>query len=116
MGSLADFQRLYQAFNSRDVDGVLALLSPDVDWPNAWRGGRVVGRDAVRDYWSAQWADIAPHVEPLAIAERSDGRLAVTVRQIVRSFDGQVLNDAQVVHVYRVDDGLIQRMDVEEPT
>jgi hypothetical protein len=55
METLADFQRLYQAFNSRDVDAVLAMLSPEVDWPNAWRGGRVVGLEAVRGYWSAQW-------------------------------------------------------------
>jgi hypothetical protein len=59
--------------------------------------------------------EIDPHVEPLAITERSDGRLAVTVRQTVRSLDGQLLNDSQVVHVYRLDDGLIHAMDVEEP-
>jgi hypothetical protein len=29
--------------------------------------------------------------------------------------DGELLGDAQVVHVYRLDDGLIGRMDVEEP-
>jgi ketosteroid isomerase-like protein len=111
---LSDFQRLYEAFNRRDIDGVLALMSDDVDWPNAWKGGRLIGREAVRDYWTAQWAEIDPHVEPLAVTERADGTLAVKVRQVVRSASGQILSDGEVVHVYRLDGGLIDRMDVED--
>jgi hypothetical protein len=91
------------------------MMSDEVDWPNAWKGGRLVGRDAVPDYWTEPWQEIDPHVEPLAVTERADGRVAVTVRQMVRSADEQVLGDAEVVHVYRLDDGLISRMDVEEP-
>jgi hypothetical protein len=30
------------AFNRRDVDGALALMSETVDWPKALAGGRVV--------------------------------------------------------------------------
>jgi ketosteroid isomerase-like protein len=109
------FRELYEAFNRRDIDRVLATMSDGVDWPNAWKGGRLVGREAVREYWTAQWAEIDPRVEPLAITERGDGSLAVTVRQVVHSRDGQLLDESDVLHVYRLDDGLIQRMDVEEP-
>lgn len=112
---LAQFQRLYDAFNRRDMDRVLEMMSDDVDWPNAWKGGRLRGRDAVRDYWTAQWAEIDPHVEPMSVAERADGSLAVAVRQVVRSLDGKPLADGQVVHVYRLEDGLILSMDVEDP-
>lgn len=91
------------------------MMSDEVDWPNAWKGGRLVGREAVRDYWTAQWEEIDPHVEPLAVAERADGRLAVTVRQVVRSADGELLADVEVVHVYWLDNGVIRRMDVEDP-
>ena len=49
---------LYDAFNARDIDTVVAAMSPDVDWPNGWEGGRVVGHDAVRHYWERQWAEI----------------------------------------------------------
>jgi ketosteroid isomerase-like protein len=115
MDHLAHFYELYAAFNRRDVDRVLAMMSDDVDWPNAWKGGRLVGREAVRDYWTAQWTEIDPHVEPLAVTERADGRLAVRVRQVVRSPDGELLGDGEVVHLYRLDDRLIRRMDVEEP-
>ena len=33
----------YAAFNAREIDTVLALLDPDVDWPNGLEGGRVLG-------------------------------------------------------------------------
>jgi ketosteroid isomerase-like protein len=61
-GQVAILHGLYEAFNRRDADGVLAMMSEDVDWPNAWKGGRLVGRHAVRDYWIAQWAEIDPCV------------------------------------------------------
>jgi len=105
---------LYAAFNRRDLDTVLAQLSPDVDWPNAWEGGRVHGRDAVADYWTRQWAAIDPTVEPVAVEERPDGALAVQVQQTVRALDGSLLAESRVVHVYQSRNGLITRMDVEE--
>ena len=115
MNRLAYFQSLYAAFNRRDADSVIEMMSRDVDWPNAWKGGRLIGPEAVREYWTAQWAEIDPHVEPTSVTERPDGGVAVTVRQVVRSRDGDILADGEVVHVYRLADGLILRMDVEEP-
>jgi ketosteroid isomerase-like protein len=115
MDQLARFQGMYDAFNRRDIDRVLAMLSEDVEWPNAWKGGRLVGHDAVRSYWTAQWSEIDPHVEPMSVTERADGSVAVTVRQVVRSAAGEVLAEGEVVHVYRLAHGLIVRMDVEGP-
>ena len=115
MDHLAYFQALYAAFNRRDADGVLAMMAGDVDWPNAWKGGRLIGLEAVRDYWTAQWAEIDPRVEPLSVVERPDGSLAVAVRQVVRSLSGELLADDEVAHVYRLRDGLIVWMNVEEP-
>ena len=106
---------VYAAFNARDIDAVLAAMTDDVDWPNAWEGGRVHGHDAVRDYWTRQWAQIDPRVEPVDIAARPDGRVAVEVYQVVRDLAGEVVASGRVVHVYELRDGLIARMDVEEP-
>jgi hypothetical protein len=104
----------YAAFNARDIDAVLAEMTDDVDWPNAWKGGRVVGHDAVRDYWTRQWAEIDPTVEPVGFTERPDGTVAVQVHAVVRSPDGTLLDDRYVVHVYAFRQDLIERMDVEE--
>jgi hypothetical protein len=114
MDHLSYFRNVYDAFNCRDADRVLAAMTEDVDWPNAWKGGRLAGRDAVRAYWTEQWAEIDARVEPVSVLERPDGGLAVTVRQVVRSPSGETLSDGEVVHVYRLRDGLIRRMDVEE--
>jgi hypothetical protein len=106
-------RRTYDAFNARDVDAVLATMHDDVDWPNAWEGGRVHGRAAVREYWTRQFAAIDPTVTPRAFAERPDGGIAVTVNQVIRSPDGAILSNGDVLHVYALRDGLVERMDVE---
>jgi organic hydroperoxide reductase OsmC/OhrA/ketosteroid isomerase-like protein len=116
--SSADEQLLrdaYAAFNARDVDGALALMAPDVDWPNGMEGGRVVGRDAVREYWTRQFRQIDSRVEPLGFRALDEGRVAVDVRQVVRALDGGMLSDGAVGHVYELCDGQIARMDITEP-
>jgi ketosteroid isomerase-like protein len=110
----ARLKAMYAAFNARDIDALLEQMTPDVDWPNAWEGGRVHGHAEVRDYWNRQWSAIDPSVEPVAFNVRPDGRIAVEVDQVVRGPDGAVLAEGRVVHVYTLRDGLIARMDVEE--
>ena len=56
----------YAAFNARDTDAALALMTPDVAWPRAFKGGFVRGHEQVRAYWREQWSEIDPHVEPMA--------------------------------------------------
>jgi hypothetical protein len=105
----------YAAFNARHIDAVLAVMHPDVDWPNGWEGGRVRGRAGVRDYWTRQWAAIDPHVEPVGFDLDSSGRTVVTVHQVVRDLQGNVVADGMVEHAYLVEDGLIARMEIREP-
>ena len=104
---------LYDAFNARDIDTVLAAMSPEVDWPNGWEGGRVVGHEAVRRYWERQWAEIRPTVRPTTISERSDGTVEVAVHQVVRDRTGTILDVRDVRHVYAFDGDLVRCMDVE---
>ncbi len=109
-----ELESLYAAFNARDVDAVLAAMTDDVDWPNAWEGGRLHGKEAVRAYWTRQWAEIDPRVEPVSFARRPSGGVAVDVQQVVRARDGALLNESLVVHVYSFRGGLVAHMDVEE--
>ncbi|HYV16103.1 MAG TPA: OsmC family protein [Conexibacter sp.] len=108
-------RRAYAAFNARDIDAALVLMAPGVDWPNGMEGGRVAGREAVRAYWTRQFGLIDSRVEPNAFTARDDGRVAVDVHQVVRSLDGDVISDGRVVHVYAIEDGLVARMDIEDP-
>jgi hypothetical protein len=104
---------LYRAFNARDIDRVLTAMAADVDWPNGWEGGRVVGQDDVRRYWERQWAQIRPKVEPTSIRERPDGTVEVGVHQVIRDGTGSILAVGDVRHVYTFTGDLVQRMDVE---
>jgi hypothetical protein len=114
-GVLDRIAELYEAFNARDIDRVTAQFAPDVDWPNAWQGGRVVGRAAVRDYWLRQWDVLDPDVRPRLIRQLPDGRIEVLVDQVIRDRDGDLLSEAVVLHTYTIDGGLIARMDVGDP-
>ena len=106
--------RAYAAFNRRDIDGALALMSENVSWPKASEGGRVVGKEEIRSYWTRQWQEFDPHVEPLEVSERESGVTDVKVHQLVKNLDGQVLSDSEVWHVYTIANGLIERMDLKE--
>jgi hypothetical protein len=103
----------YAAFNARRMEDVLVLMGPTVDWPNGMEGGREIGREAARAYWTRQWAALDPRVEPVGMSDRADGRITVNVHQVVKDMAGNVLVDQMVVHVYRIDDGMIGRMDIE---
>ncbi|MPZ93459.1 MAG: ketosteroid isomerase [Propionibacteriales bacterium] len=104
---------LYVAFNARDIETVLAAMKPDVDWENGWKGGRLIGRASVRDYWERQWAAIDPHVEPTGMTVRPSGEIVVDVHQVVRDERGDVVAEDDVRHVFVFDTTLVQRMDIE---
>lgn len=101
---------LYAAFNERDLEAVTAAMAPDVDWPNGWEGGRLVGRDSVRDYWVRQWREVRPAMRVQRVSEQPDGTVEVGVRLVVRDPGGTVLDRSDVVHVYEFAGPLVQRM------
>ncbi|HEX6504577.1 MAG TPA: nuclear transport factor 2 family protein [Terriglobales bacterium] len=108
----AIIEQAYSAFNKRDIDAALALMRQDVSWPKASEGGKIVGKEEIRAYWTRQWGEFDPHVEPLAITEENGGRTRVRVRQLVRSLNGDVLSDSEVLHVFTLESGLIAAMDL----
>lgn len=110
---------IYRSFNARDIDAVLAVLSDDVAWANGMDGGHVHGREAVRDYWTRQWAVISPHVEPVAFEKTDDGAIAVEVIQSIFDLNGQPLEgqshglkDKTVTHIFRLEGDKIIRFDI----
>lgn len=105
---------VYAAFNRRDIDSALALMSEQVDWPKASEGGRVTGKEEIRAYWTRQWAEFDPHVEPLEITAEANGTTAVKVHQLVKDVHGEVLSDQVVGHTFTIANGLIERMCISE--
>jgi hypothetical protein len=105
-------EQAYSAFNQRDIDGALALMTEDVSWPKASEGGKIIGKEEIRAYWTRQWGEFDPHVEPLAMTEEDGGKTRVRVRQLVRNLQGNVLSDSQVFHVFIMSNGLIAAMNL----
>lgn len=102
----------YAAFNARDIDAALALMTPDVVWPRAFKGGFVHGSEEVRAYWTEQWSEINGHVEPVSFYSKESGRILVDVHQVVRDLAGAILVDEHVGHRFTLEHGLIQAMEV----
>ena len=104
--------KAYAAFNAHDIDAALALMTPDVRWPRAFKGGVVHGPEAVRTYWTEQWSEINAQVEPVAFSPEEGGQVLVTVHQVVRDLTGAVLANEHVGHRFTLKNGLIQGMEL----
>jgi ketosteroid isomerase-like protein len=81
LGGEQILRSVYRAINARDIATALELMDPDVDWPNAWEGGRVVGREAVADYWRRQFSALSSTVNPESFTNEPDGSVTVEVMQ-----------------------------------
>ena len=74
----------YEAFNRRDVDAVLSMLNPEVEWPNLLDRATAHGPDPVREHWNRQFKQIDPHVQPTAsIPLRRPHALGLTARAVL---------------------------------
>ncbi len=105
---------VYSAFNRREIDPILAVMHPDVKWPNGMEGGWVHGREGVREYWTRQWSQIDPHVDPVGFEWDEQGCIVVNVHQVVRDLAGALLLDRTLQHAYRLSDGVIRSMEIRE--
>jgi hypothetical protein len=107
-------KRVYDRFNARDMETVLAAMHEDVIWANGMEGGYVHGRDSVRSYWTRQWAMLDPHVKPVGFSPTRNGEVVVEVHQIVRDLAGNLLVDQMVGHIFRFENGLVKRFDIRQ--
>src|ERR1700684_3173228 len=105
-------KRVYNRFNAREMEAVLASLHENVMWANGMEGGHVHSRDGVRSYWTRQWAMVDPHVEPTAFSDGPEGEVIVEVHQVVKDLNGSLLVDHNVGHVFRIENGLVKRFDI----
>jgi hypothetical protein len=75
--------------------------------------GYANGHNEIRGNWTRQWTAIYPDVEPVAINDGQNGTLEVIVHQKVEDLDGNMIFGGIVKHIYTLQDGLLQRMEIE---
>lgn len=106
-------KKAYLAFNSRDILTALSTFHENVEWPKAFEGGYVNGHNEIREYWIRQWTEINAIVEPISIIEISKQKYEVTLHQLVKDLQGEILFDGIIKHIFTVKDNLLSRMDIE---
>jgi SnoaL-like domain len=107
-------QDLYNAFNKREIETIISVMNPDVKWANGLEGGFVYGRDAVREYWTNQFKGIQAELETLKFETDENNRNIVTVHQIIKDLQGNLLADATVQQIFTIEDGLISLYEIGE--
>ncbi len=106
-------ESMYVAFNQKDLDGPLAGMHPDVDWPNFLVGGRMKGVPALRAYWAEQFAIVDPEASPIAYEELPDGRIRVQLHYLIRAKAGGIWTDEIRYNIFTFDGDRVVRMDWE---
>jgi hypothetical protein len=68
----------------------------------------------VREYWTNQFKDIQPELETLKFETDEKNRNIVTVHQIIKNLQGNVLADVTVHQIFTIEDGLISLYEIGE--
>ena len=102
-------KELYAAFNQRDIERVLAVLSSDVKWPNMIDKITIQGHSEIRDYWQKQFQTIQSIVEPFGFEERN-GNVAIQAHQRVTVMATNQVMESDVTHIYTFDNDFITEM------
>ncbi len=107
-------QNLYEAFNKGEIETIISVMHPDVKWANGVEGGFVYGRDAVREYWTQQYQVIQVQLEPLKFETDESDRTVVTVHQLVRDLQGNLLADTTIQQIFTIENSLISLYEIGE--
>jgi ketosteroid isomerase-like protein len=107
---IAFLRKAYRRFNDRQIDGLLQMMTDEVEWPDVANNAVLHGKQAIRSYWQAQFSAGDPHVDPVDFIEAGDD-LVVVVDQRVADREGRPLPvPAVVFHRYTFDGDLVRRM------
>ncbi len=103
-------ERAYRFFNARTIDGLLAMMTDDVEWPDVVNGTVLDGKASIRSYWEAQFAVTDPRVVPTDFLPVG-GELVAIVDQHVLDLRGEPLVPSTTVfHRYTFRDERVRRM------
>jgi uncharacterized protein len=100
----------YAAYSRGDVDAVLDLMHPDVEWhppPTSVDPQPLRGRDAVREYLAPDFFEDQT-AEPVDVIEEGD-RIMVVARVRARGRGSGVEIDGMAFHLWTVEGGRAAR-------
>ena len=105
---------LFDAIDRQDIDAVLAHFGSEARIPDSLENATVVGRDQIRAYYLRQFATIHVSASLLNFRRLPDDRVEVELHVEVRGAEGGSWGESRVKATYRIDDGKISEMVVDE--
>jgi len=108
------FATLYQNFNDRKIDLVIANMTEHVKWANGMEGGFVYGHEGVKEYWTRQFKMISSQVKPLDI-QKQDDHVVIKVHQVVHDLTGKLLADEMVDHIFYLEGDKVAEFNIHHP-
>lgn len=103
-------ERAYRLFNDRRVDELLALMTDDVEWPDVADGTTLHDKNAIRRYWSGQFATSRPQVTPTGFIEVGQDLVAEIDQRVLDLNGSPLVPPAVVFHRYTFAGDLVSRM------
>ena len=98
-------------FNVGDLEGVLELFDPMVEWPDLMDDKLIWGHRAVRDYWERQLLVALPQVTPLEFVPVGDDMVMIARQQVQdRATAEDLIPTTVIAQRYSFRDGLVTRM------
>ena len=104
--------KVYEAFNTANIENLAELLHSDVDWETNPPNGRTLGREQVCSLFAERSAEWTWEFQPTSILTGEDGRITVHGRSTVRKKDDTVRREQEIEHLYTMQDGLIRKADL----
>jgi len=104
-------EQAYSAFNRRDIDGALALMTEDVSWPKASEGARLSEKKRSAPIGLDNGASSMAMSNRWKSPRKTEARFASRCINASKTFK-EVLWDGEVLHVFTVNSGLIAAMDL----
>jgi len=86
----------YELFNAQDLDGLLALFTEDIEWPDVVNGDLLHGIGEVREYFERIFAITKVQVILGDVIEIGDAVVATTYQQFY-DLDGKMLGEPRMV-------------------
>ena len=112
---IALVQSIYERFNERDIEGVLAGMANDVEWPDIVDDSVVVGKDAYRDYLVKVMETTNPRIIVGEVVEVGDVVFAMAYHQAF-DVDGKLLGRPRVVTSrFSFNGDLVSRFELSSP-
>lgn len=104
----------YEAFNTRDLPALRAVLHPQGAWPDTLEGSEppIEGIEAIMAHFAHLFATLRPNIQLIRVLEETGDSLTVESQHLVEDHQGNIWSDTRATLTYHFRDGLLSGMTI----